>query len=66
MKRIRSVPKAVDEIKKADPGSPISIWMLRDWVARGLIPTVQTGTRTCYIDMDKLEAFLDGKPTNAD
>lgn len=64
MKRIRSIPKAVEEIKKEDPGSPISKWLLRDWVSRGLIPTVQTGTRTCYIDMDKLEAFLDGQTVN--
>lgn len=63
MKRIRSVTQAVEEIKKADPATPISKWMLRDWIARGLIPTVQTGTRTCYIDMDKLEAFLGGRPT---
>lgn len=60
MKRIRTIPKAAEEMKKSDPNTPVTKWMIRDWVQRGLLPIVPTGTRTVYIDMDKLEAFLDG------
>lgn len=61
MKRIRTLTKAVEEIRKSDPESPISKWMIYAWIEQGLLPRVPTGTRTIYIDMDKLEAFLDGQ-----
>ncbi len=59
MARMRSLPKAAEELKEKDPGTDISYWILRRWVKERKIPSVQTG-RNHLIDMDKLEAFMEG------
>ena len=60
MARMRSLPRAAEELKTKDPGTDISYWILRRWVKEGKIPSVQTG-RNHLIDMDKLEAFMEGR-----
>ena len=59
MARMRSLPKAAEELKEKDPSTDISYWILRRWVKERKIPSVQTG-RNHLIDMDKLEAFMEG------
>lgn len=60
MARMRSLPKAAEELKAKDPGTDISYWVLRRWVKEGKIPSVQTG-RNHLIDLDKLETFMEGR-----
>lgn len=60
MKRIRTIPGAVEEIRKADPETIVTEWLLRSWIKKKLIPIVPTGSRAMYVDMDKVEAFLNG------
>lgn len=61
MKRIRTIPEAAREIKAADPNTYFTEHKLRLLVKRGLLPTVHTGTKVVLLDMDKLEAWLDGQ-----
>lgn len=60
MVRIRTLPKAVEEIRGHDPNSYINVPLLRKWVKQGLIAVVPTGSKQVLIDMDKLERFLAG------
>lgn len=59
MPMMRTPPKAVEEIKKKDPSSSITLAALRRWIKSGDIPSVKVG-RNALVDMDKLEAFLSG------
>lgn len=61
MVRIRTIPKAVEEIKAQDPGTYINVPLLRKWVKKGIIPAVPTGGSHVLLDMDKLESFLAGE-----
>lgn len=63
---MRTPPKAVEEIKKKDPSSSITLAALRRWIKSGEVPSVRVG-RNALVDMDKLEAFLsDGGGAYAD
>lgn len=57
MPTMRTPPKAVEEIRKNDPDSSITLAALRRWIKRGEVPSVRVG-RNALVDMDKLEAFL--------
>lgn len=58
MARIRTIPKAVEELKEKDPGTCVNVWNLRHWVKTGAIPSITKG-RQWLIDMNALEAFLE-------
>lgn len=60
MVRMRSLPKAAEELKKKDPGTDVSYWILRRWVKEGKLPSVKTG-KNYLIDMNALEAYLEGR-----
>ena len=60
MARIRTIPKAVEEIKANDPGSYITVKRLRYWVKSGAIEPVPCCGHHVLIDLDRLEAFLSG------
>lgn len=62
MVRVRTIPKAVEEIKAKDPGSYISAPFLRRLVKRGVLHPVQTGGAYVLLNMDELEKFLAGGP----
>ena len=62
--RMRTLPKAMEEIKEADPGTQLTLATLRKLVDRGMIGTVPLGNYR-LIDLDKLFALLsDGVPEN--
>ena len=60
MARVRTIPKAVAEIKAKDPNTFITETMLRRLIAQGLVPEIECGYRYGLIDLDKLEEFLGG------
>lgn len=60
MKRMRTLRKAIEEIKQADPETAITYNALRTWCNTGIIPCVKAGT-TILIDLDQLERFLSGE-----
>ena len=59
MARIRSIPKAVKEIKAEDPGTSISVSTLRRWVKEGKIPHVKNGAHF-MVDVDVVNEIMSG------
>ena len=60
MARIRTLPKAVEEIKAKDPNTYLNVRTLRKWVKMGLIKPIQGCGTYQLTDLDKLESFLAG------
>lgn len=60
MARMRSLPKAVEELKAKDPETCVSICVLRRWVKSGTVPSVKTG-KNFLVNLDALEAFMEGR-----
>lgn len=58
MVRIRTIPKAVAEIKAQDPGSYINERLLRRWVKDGTIRPVKGSYAYTLVNLDELERFL--------
>lgn len=61
MVRIRTVPKAVAEIKAQDPGSYINERLLRRWLKDGTIKPVKGSYTYTLVNLDELEGFLAGE-----
>ena len=59
MTRMRSLPKAVDELRERDPETCISLCVLRRWVKEGKVKSVKTG-KNFLVNMDNLEAYMAG------
>ena len=66
MAKMRSIPKAVEEIREKDPATCISVCVLRRWVKEGKVPSRKTG-KNYLVNMDALEAYMaGGGAANAD
>lgn len=59
MTKMRSIPKAVEEIRVKDPETCISVCVLRRWVKEGKVQSVKTG-KNFIVNMDNLEAYMAG------
>lgn len=59
MARLRTLPKAANEIREKDPETCVSLCVLRRWVKEGKIPCVKTGTHP-LVDMDTVERYMEG------
>ena len=62
--RMRTIPKAFEEIKQADPNTDLTLRALRRMVNNGSIPTVQVG-RKRLVDLDLLFDTLSGYNNSA-
>lgn len=51
--RMRTIPKAYDEIKRLDPGTNITLRALRRMVSNGEIPVVNVGSKN-LVNLDLL------------
>lgn len=58
MVRIRTIPKAVAEIKAQDPESYINERLLRRWLKDGTIKPVKGSYAYTLVNLDELERFL--------
>lgn len=58
--RMRTIPKAYDEIKKFDNNTSFTLRALRRMCVNGDIPTVKVGNKT-LINLDLLIDILSGK-----
>ena len=61
MARIRTIPKAVEEIKEKDPGTSVSLTALRRWVKEGKIRHFDGG-KSPLVDLDEVERMVSGVP----
>lgn len=59
MARMRSIPKAVEEIRAKDPETCISMCVLRRWVKEGKVPSRKTG-KNYLVNVDALETYMSG------
>ena len=59
MPRMRTLPKALEELRKEDPGTSVTITQMRRWAKSGKIVTVKAG-KNFLCDLDSLETFLSG------
>ncbi len=59
MARIRTIPKAVEEIKRTDPDSCINESYIRKLIYEDLIHFTRSGRRF-YINVDEVEAYAKG------
>ncbi len=57
--RMRTIPKAYDEVKKADPNTNLTLRALRRMVNNNEIPFVMVGTKR-LVDLDLLFNVLSG------
>lgn len=57
MNRMRSITEAYQLLKEEDPGSKITVCMLRRLVADGIIPSVRSG-RKILLNYDTLLTYL--------
>ena len=58
MVRIRTIPKAVAEIKAQDTGRYINERLLRRWVKDGTIKPVNGSYTYTLVNLDELERFI--------
>ena len=58
MIRMRTLPQALEEIKKIDPASAISYPTLRRWCKSGYVPFVRNGSHY-LVNLDALLSFLE-------
>lgn len=61
MATMRTLPKAAEELKKKDPNTPITLTVLRRWVKAGKVPVVVTVGKIPLVNMEALEAMLEGR-----
>lgn len=59
MARLRTPPKAVQEIKRNDPDAHISPELVRRWIKQGKIKRIPNGAHS-LVDLDELERFISG------
>ena len=57
--RIRTIQKAYEEIKQADPETSITQFRIRELVINGDVPSVKSGNKY-LVDLDKLLNHFSG------
>lgn len=57
--RMRTIPKAYEEVKRADPNTSLTLRALRRMVNSGEVPCVMVGTKR-LVDLDLLFDILSG------
>ena len=60
VRRIRTLPQAVKEMRAADPDTCVTLNALRCWVKSGAIPSTKAG-KNFLVDMDALNQYIQGE-----
>lgn len=58
--RVRSLADAVAEIREEDPGTVVTVYMLRRAIKEGRLRAVRSG-RALYVSTDAVRAWLEGE-----
>lgn len=56
---VRTIDKAIEELRKKDPDTPVTAYTLRRWIKSGVIPSVKSGNKY-LVNMEILENYLKG------
>ena len=59
MARIRTIPKAVEEMKQKDPNTCVNLTAMRRWVKEGKIKSFDGG-KIPLVDLDEVERMVTG------
>jgi len=62
---LRTMPKAIKEIKEADPKTSLTLYGLRQMVANGELHYIERGNRK-LINLEELQSLLPKVPVNAE
>lgn len=54
---IRTIDKAYDELKRRDPDTGLSRYLVRQMVKTGVVPSIQSGNKR-LVDVDVLEEYV--------
>ncbi len=57
MTKVRTIPGAVEDLRREDPFTPITAYALRKWIVSGALPAIKNGNRY-LINMETLRGFL--------
>lgn len=57
MPRMRYAQEALEELRRTDPNTAVTLNFIRTLIRKEIIPSTRLG-RGCMINMDQLEAYL--------
>lgn len=57
---LRSIKKALDDVKASDPETAVTIYSIRKWCKEGKIKCIMTGKKI-LVDMQSLHNYLNIK-----
>ena len=60
MTRLRTIDKAVDELRKSDPDCALTVWALRQLVKEGKVPVLRVGNKQ-LVSMESVELFIESQ-----
>lgn len=60
MNRLRTLPEAMKEIERQDPGTALTLWALRQLVNSGEIPVIRSGSRQ-LVSIEAIEKYVNSK-----
>lgn len=58
MARIRTIPKAVAELKAEDPNTSVTLYRLRRWVKQGKVKSFDGGQKSTLVDLDDVRKMV--------
>ena len=58
MARIRTIPKAVAELKAEDPNTSVTLCRLRRWVKQGKVKSFDGGQKSTRVDLDDVRKMV--------
>lgn len=59
MPRVRTVPKAVAEIRQNDPETFITTAIMRRWIKEGYVKVIPGCRSYQLVDLDQIEEFIE-------
>lgn len=58
MARMRTIPKAVAELKAEDPNTSVTLSRLRRWVKQGKVKSFDGGQKSTLVDLDDVRKMV--------
>ena len=58
--KIRTIAKAIEEIKRIDPETAITARFIKEGIANGKIPIIKVGNKV-LVNMESIYTFLEGE-----
>ncbi len=56
--KMRTIPKAVKELRAEDPDTPVTLYRLRRWVKQGKVKSFDGGRRSTLVDLGDIKRLV--------